>query len=69
MLLLICSRILFCQAPHSLKYQAVAREVTGEIMTEQEVNFQISILKVIPRERRSILNNILKPPTRLDWWI
>lgn len=35
----------FAQAPQSFKYQAVARDVGGNVLTNQNVSFQISIVK------------------------
>ncbi|MBW8050354.1 MAG: DUF1566 domain-containing protein [Cytophagales bacterium] len=35
----------FAQAPQSFKYQAVARDISGNILANQAVGFQISILK------------------------
>jgi len=35
----------FGQAPQSFKYQAVARDISGNILADQPVGFQISILK------------------------
>jgi len=48
--LLIVSIIIYCfystaQAPQSFKYQAVARDASGEVLANQQVNFQISILQ------------------------
>ena len=42
--LLLCATV-FAQAPQSFKYQAVARDASGEVMANQQVNFQISILQ------------------------
>jgi len=48
--LLIVSIIIYCfhssaQAPQSFKYQAVARDASGEVIANQKVGFQISILQ------------------------
>ncbi len=37
--------ILFAQPPQSFKYQAVARNIAGDILAEQNVSFRISILE------------------------
>ena len=39
---------LLAQVPQSFKYQAVARDATGAMMANQELNFEISILKGDP---------------------
>ena len=44
-LLFLFSGSLLSQVPQSLKYQAVARDASGNFMAEEEVNFQISILQ------------------------
>jgi len=41
---LMLSASVFAQAPQSFKYQAVARDATGEVIADQQVSFQISIL-------------------------
>ncbi|MCB2219423.1 MAG: DUF1566 domain-containing protein [Bacteroidetes bacterium] len=35
----------FSQAPHAFKYQAIARNNSGQILSNQDVSFQISILQ------------------------
>ena len=37
--------ILFAQTPYAFEYQAVARNISGEILSNQDVAFQISILE------------------------
>ncbi len=44
-ILLMLSATVFAQAPQSFKYQAVARDASGEIIADQAVSFQISILQ------------------------
>jgi len=49
-ILLIVSIIFYCfhstaQVPQSFKYQAVARDASGEVIADQKVSFQISILQ------------------------
>jgi len=49
-ILLIVSIIIYCfhssaQAPQSFKYQAVARDASGEVIANQQVNFQFSIIE------------------------
>ncbi|MFO7933179.1 MAG: tail fiber domain-containing protein [Bacteroidales bacterium] len=39
---------LLAQVPQGFKYQAVARDATGAVMANQELNFEISILKGDP---------------------
>lgn len=39
------SVFLYSQAPQSFKYQAIARDVSGSVLSEQAVSFRISILK------------------------
>jgi len=39
------SSVLFAQAPEAFKYQAVVRDNSGNLLTEQIVGFQIEILK------------------------
>jgi len=41
----LLSATVFAQAPQSFKYQAVARDASGEVIANQQVNFQISILQ------------------------
>jgi len=36
---------LMAQTPQSFKYQAVARDASGEVIADQKVSFQISILQ------------------------
>ena len=43
--LLMLSAAVFAQAPQSFKYQAVARDASGEVIANQAVSFQISILQ------------------------
>lgn len=42
---LMLSATVFAQAPQSFKYQAVARDASGEVIANQQVSFQISILQ------------------------
>ena len=42
---LMFSATVFAQAPQSFKYQAVARNASGEVIANQKVGFQISILQ------------------------
>jgi len=42
---ILLSTTVFAQAPQSFKYQAVARNASGEIIADQKVGFQISILQ------------------------
>ena len=42
---LIITGSLMAQAPQSFKYQAVARNASGEVIANQQVSFQISILQ------------------------
>lgn len=35
----------YTQSPHAFKYQAVVRDNSGDLLTEQSVNFQIDIIK------------------------
>ncbi|MFO7933180.1 MAG: DUF1566 domain-containing protein [Bacteroidales bacterium] len=42
------SFVLLAQVPQSFKYQAVARDAAGAMMANQELNFEISILKGDP---------------------
>ncbi len=42
---LLISATVFAQAPQSFKYQAVARDASGEVKANQKVGFQISILQ------------------------
>ena len=44
-LALIFAGSLMAQAPQSFKYQAVARDASGEVIADQKVGFQISILQ------------------------
>ncbi|GAG86581.1 unnamed protein product, partial [marine sediment metagenome] len=44
-IILLLSTTVFAQAPQSFKYQAVVRDVSGEIIADQQVSFQISILQ------------------------
>ena len=44
-IVLMLSAIVFAQAPQSFKYQAVARDASGEVIADQQVSFQISILQ------------------------
>ncbi|MBA7589462.1 hypothetical protein ES708_31547 [subsurface metagenome] len=44
-IILLLSTTVFAQAPQSFKYQAVVRDVSGEIIAYQQVSFQISILQ------------------------
>ena len=37
--------VLFAQTPQSFKYQAVARNIAGDILADQNVSFRISILE------------------------
>jgi len=39
----------FAQSPHAFKYQAVVRDNTGEITSNQTVSFRISIWNVTAR--------------------
>ncbi len=41
----LVSLMMFSQAPHFFKYQAVARESNGELIINQAINFQIRILQ------------------------
>ncbi|MEZ5198474.1 MAG: hypothetical protein R2764_19435 [Bacteroidales bacterium] len=43
LLAFIASASVFCQPPQSFKYQAVVRDATGEIMSNQSVDLRISI--------------------------
>ena len=43
LLLIALSVSLFCQPPQAFKYQAVVRDATGEIMSNQAVDLRISI--------------------------
>ena len=42
---IIAALILFSQSPQAFKYQAVARDSLGEVLANQPVSFQISILQ------------------------
>jgi len=42
---LLIGATVFAQAPESFKYQAVARNASGEVLTNQTVGMQISILQ------------------------
>ncbi|MEZ5196815.1 MAG: hypothetical protein R2764_10545 [Bacteroidales bacterium] len=42
---LICVVTIFAQAPKTFKYQAIARDNTGNIISNQIVSFQISIVE------------------------
>src|SRR6056297_2280854 len=42
--IILCATI-FAQAPNAFKYQAVARASNGDLITDQKVSFQISILQ------------------------
>jgi len=44
-IILTISATVFAQAPQSFKYQAVARDASGEVIADQKVSFQISILQ------------------------
>ena len=44
-IVLLLSATVFAQAPQSFKYQAVARDASGEVIADQQVSFQISILQ------------------------
>jgi len=44
-IVLILSATVFAQAPQSFKYQAVARDASGEVIADQQVSFQISVLQ------------------------
>ncbi len=44
-IVLMLSATVFAQAPQSFKYQAVARDASGEVMANEQVNFQFSILE------------------------
>ena len=45
--LLVLVLIIIChtQSPKSFKYQAVARNLAGDILAEQDISFRISILE------------------------
>ena len=42
--ILLLPAILLCQAPQAFKYQAVARDINGNILSNQNVSFQMGIL-------------------------
>ncbi len=42
---LLCSILLNAQPPQAFKYQAVARDNAGNVLANQNVSFQISILQ------------------------
>jgi len=42
---LLISTTVFAQAPQSFKYQAVARDASGDVVADQAVGMQISILQ------------------------
>ena len=44
-IVLMLSATVFAQAPQSFKYQAVARDANGDVIANQKVSFQISILQ------------------------
>ncbi|SMD33885.1 Collagen triple helix repeat-containing protein, partial [Reichenbachiella faecimaris] len=44
-LLIILTSIVWAQSPNAFKYQAIARDGSGDPMVNQEVNFQISLLQ------------------------
>lgn len=45
LVLCLLSIIIYSQAPHAFKYQAIARDASGNILSEQAVSFRISILQ------------------------
>jgi len=45
LLVILSAIILFAQTPQAFKYQALVRDNAGEILTNQNVSFQISILE------------------------
>ncbi|MGC9342325.1 MAG: hypothetical protein ACP5E3_06475, partial [Bacteroidales bacterium] len=44
-ILLVCSAALLAQVPHSFQYQAVVRDADGAIIADQEMSFEIAILR------------------------
>jgi len=38
----------FCQTPNAISYQAVARDASGNLLTNQSVSFRVSILQGSP---------------------
>jgi len=42
---LLIAGLLFAQAPKSFKYQAVARNASGNILSEQAISLRISLLQ------------------------
>ena len=45
LLVLVAMSNIFAQAPQSFKYQAVVRDISGTVLSNQNVGFQISILQ------------------------
>ncbi len=45
LLAVLSAILLFAQAPQAFKYQAVARDITGNILDSTNVSFRISILE------------------------
>jgi hypothetical protein len=43
-LISICSLLAYAQAPHGINYQAVARGITGQVMSNSNITAQITIL-------------------------
>ena len=44
-LTLVSSLIVFCQAPNAMSYQAVIRDANNDLVSNQSVGMQISILQ------------------------
>jgi len=44
-LTLVSSLVVFCQAPNAMSYQAVIRDANNDLVSNQSVGMQISILQ------------------------